>query len=360
MPVPGESAQPRRALKGAVLASLALLAVLAIVWWRTRGGSFEWQLFLSTLYRIDWRWLALSILLMVFSFVCRAWRWEVMLRPLGARVGIRKLTYNTIIGFTAGVLLGRVGEVVRPYLIAVSAGVPFSSQMAAWLLERILDLLAVLLLFGFALIRVPAHGLALGPGLRWVLGAGGYLVTAIGILCVIFLLAFRNFSEPAQQRILSGLSFLPANYYKRSETLLKAFARGMESTRELKSVGLLLGYTGLLWAIIVVSNYALFRAFSSSVRLTFTDVVVMVGFLAFGGLIQIPGLGGGMQVTALVVLTEIFGVALESASGIALFLWVLTFVVIVPLGLLCAFHEGWNWSKLKQLSSQEIPEDEPL
>ena len=37
------------------------------------------------------------------------------------------------------VILGRAGELVRPYLISLKEQVPFSSQMAAWLLERILD-----------------------------------------------------------------------------------------------------------------------------------------------------------------------------------------------------------------------------
>ena len=75
-------------------------------------------------------------------------------------------------------------KLVRPYFISLSAGVPFSSQMAAWLLERMLDLLVVLLLFGFGLTRIPSHGLALGPGLRWILGAGGYLVAFIGAAAV--------------------------------------------------------------------------------------------------------------------------------------------------------------------------------
>ena len=45
----------------------------------------------------------------------------------------------TAIGFTAVVLFGRAGEPVRPYLIAKKEGVTFSSQVAAWVVERILD-----------------------------------------------------------------------------------------------------------------------------------------------------------------------------------------------------------------------------
>ncbi len=79
-----------------------------------------------------------------------------MLRPLGHPLGVWRLTSDTAIGLTAGVLLGRVGEVVRPYLIAVQTEdclLPPKLGGVACLLERMLDLLAVLLLCGYALIR---------------------------------------------------------------------------------------------------------------------------------------------------------------------------------------------------------------
>jgi uncharacterized membrane protein YbhN (UPF0104 family) len=94
--------------------------------------------------------------------VARALRWQVMLRPFGRRVSVGKLTSDTAVGLTAVLLLGRVGEVVRPYLIAMQAGLALSSQAAAWLLERTLDLLAVLLFFGYALLRI--HGRGFDPG----------------------------------------------------------------------------------------------------------------------------------------------------------------------------------------------------
>jgi hypothetical protein len=56
-----------------------------------------------------------------------------------------------------------------------------------------------------------------------------------------------------------------------------------------------------------------------------------------------------MQIVAVVILTELFGMPLEISGGIALVLWAITFVVIVPIGLLLAFHDGLNWGKLRQI-----------
>ena len=61
--------------------------------------------------------------------------------------------------------------------------------------------------------------------------------------------------------------------------------------------------------------------------------MILLGFVAFGSVVQIPGVGGGMQIATVLVLTEFFGIGLEAASGIALVLWIITFVAIVPIGL---------------------------
>jgi glycosyltransferase 2 family protein len=338
----------RRWITRVVLALAALLVVVGL-FYRLRGNSFQWQLFLNTLSHVNGAWLTVSMLLTLLGYWGRALRWEVMLRPLGSTVTIRRLTYDTAIGFMAVVLLGRAGEVVRPYLISVSAGAPFSSQLAAWMLERVLDLLAVLLLFALALMWIPSRGLALGPALRWVLGAGGYLVAAIGVACLLFLILFRNFSDVAQGRLLSAVSFLPANYYNRVERMLTAFSQGMEATRDLKSLLLLLIYTVLEWILILGTFYALFLSFPVTAQFKITDVVIILGFMAFGSIVQIPGIGGGIQVVSILVLTEIYRLPLEAATGVAIFIWIITFVVIIPVGFVCAVHEGLSWTKLRQL-----------
>src|SRR5579863_318378 len=101
-----------------VLLTLVALIVLGILALRTRGASFDWKLFLGTVEHVSWAWLSIAILLMLLTYVGRALRWEVMLRPLGCKVSLGRLTSDTAIGYMAATLLGRVGELVRPYLIS--------------------------------------------------------------------------------------------------------------------------------------------------------------------------------------------------------------------------------------------------
>jgi glycosyltransferase 2 family protein len=355
-PEPSRSPPRSRTLLLAALASLLVLVILA---YRTRGVSFRWDLFLATLDHADWRWLTASICLILLGNFGRAVRWQVMLRPFGRPIGLWRLTSDTAIGLTAGVLLGRVGEVVRPYLIAVQTGLPFSSQAAAWLLERMLDLLAVLLLCGYALIRIPPYSWRLGPKIQEALAAGGYSLALAGAICLVLLLAFRDPARRAQQRVLSALAFLPEHQQRRAAGMLDSFSQGVECTRDPQSLALLLGYTLLEWTVIVASSFALFRAFSATRGFGLLDVLVLLAFITLGSLVQVPGLGGGVQVASIVALTRIYGISLEAASGIAVLLWMVGSIAIVPFGLACAFHEGLNWSKLKLLSAKQIlPETE--
>ncbi|HYM12789.1 MAG TPA: lysylphosphatidylglycerol synthase transmembrane domain-containing protein, partial [Bryobacterales bacterium] len=140
-----------------MLALWAVLLLVAVYLMRSelRTSGFHWSVFLASLTRLQMRWLVAAVALALATYPGRALRWAVLLKPLRPKPDMRKLVSATIIGFTAVTLLGRPGEFVRPYLIAVQERVPFSSQLAAWVLERIYDLLIVLAIFGFALSRVP-------------------------------------------------------------------------------------------------------------------------------------------------------------------------------------------------------------
>lgn len=336
---------------------LVVACLASIVVWlnldRWRNTGFEWRRFAGTFAELDPLWLAGAVALVMVSYFGRAVRWEVMLRPICPQASLWRLFTATAIGFTAVVLFGRAGEMVRPYLIACKEGVSFSSQVAAWFLERLYDLLIVLVIFGFALSQVHDTPAKLSPQLEWVLRVGGTAALVLGVVSLFLLLLFRYFSETMQQRLLDALGFLPERYLGRVQKLVTAFAHGISSTRSHLFLTLLVSYTVIEWLVIIGCYFCIFKAFPATSRFSFGDVAVVVGFVSFGSVIQIPGIGGGMQIVAVIVLTELFGVSLEHASGLAVLMWTATFVVIVPIGLLFAFHEGLSWGKLRHLSAPE-------
>jgi glycosyltransferase 2 family protein len=134
--------------------------------------------------------------------------------------------------------------------------------------------------------------------------------------------------------------------------VVEAFIQGASSARSHNFVLMLFGYTILEWTIVIAAEYCFFHGYPETARLGVTEVLVFNGFIAFGSILQIPGIGGGMQVVAAVVLTQVFGLPIENATGLALLVWLLTFVSIVPVGIPLALHEGLTWRRIRDIEEK--------
>ena len=200
--------RPSRTLLLVVLASLLVVVLLA---YRTRGVSFRWDLFLATLEHVDWRWLAVSICLILLSNVGRALRWQVMLRPFGRPIGVWRLTSDTAIGLDRrgpARARGRSGPALSDRDSDRSAVLFAGGGVAAGTYARS----AGSFYYFVAMPSYAFRGIAwrLGPKIQDAL-AGRRLLTRHrrGHLSCVLLLAFRDPARRAQKRILSALTFLP-------------------------------------------------------------------------------------------------------------------------------------------------------
>lgn len=319
---------------------------------RMSDKAFDWSLAAAALARLRWPWLLVALIPIFGTYYGRALRWEVFLRPQKPRSSMRNLLVATIVGFTAITLFGRAGDFVRPYLIAVKENVPVTSQLASWLLERVFDLLMASLLLGFALTRVQAAGLHVGSKLAWVLTFGGRFVGTSCALVLVALISLRHFAEPVRRRLIRAAHWLPERWSARAEKLVNALVKGVESIRSDGALFLIFVYSVLEWLLIGACYWCLAQAYVGVINITIVDVVILMGFISFGGVVQIPGVGGGTQVVAVLVLTELYGTRLELATSFALLLWILTFVAIVPVGLLLALKEGLDWHSLRQIGRE--------
>src|ERR1041385_1520794 len=96
-----------------VIAILAILVFLQMKTWR----RFEWDKFALATKDIRISLIIAGIALIYSVYVLRALRWKILLRPV-CHAQTRQLLGPTVIGFTGMALLGRPGELIRPFLIA--------------------------------------------------------------------------------------------------------------------------------------------------------------------------------------------------------------------------------------------------
>ena len=334
---------------------LVLLALAFFLYDTWQEESFDWSKFATTFRTLNPFWMAGSILFALSTYLGRALRWKVLIHNQKPDASIRRLFVATAIGFTAIVLLGRPGEMVRPYLIARKEKLSVSSQVGAWFLERLYDLLMALLIFGVALVQVNSATVKAGEALTWVLRLGGHAAGGLATVCIMLLIVFGLFSGWAETRLRQAAGAIPASFQKRVQSMITSFIQGIRSTSSPKAVVQVVGYSILEWILIIGCYYCLFLAIPQTAAFSLLDVSIFVGFVAFGSVVQIPGVGGGPQIVSVVILTQLFRVSMEVASGVALLLWVVSFAVIVPFGLLLAVHEGIRFSRLSGLGEEMGP-----
>ncbi len=94
--------------------------------------------------------------------------------------------------------------------VATVFGFDFTLRtLRAWVVERMLDLLMILIIFGVALTRVAHSTIRSTPRIEAILKAGGAAAGVTGLVCLALLFALRQFRGEVQRRLLDGLAFLP-------------------------------------------------------------------------------------------------------------------------------------------------------
>ncbi len=330
-----------------------IAAALVAVWLAVGNSSFDLAAFGRAFTEIHWGWFSAALVVVFLTFVGRAWRWVVMVRPMSDSIRLGPVLRDTLIGLSATVAIGRAGEFVRPVLIARAHGLTVSSQLAIWFLERLTDLLSVLILFGFALAYIPGDVFRqAGPELAWVLTNGGRLAVVIGLISLAVLLLFRWAPALSERRMGEALSALPEPARRKAGELTHAFVSGLAATRDVRALLAIIGLSFLEWALIAASYKLLFQSFGPTAGLSWRDTLIVLGFVSFGSVIQIPGIGGGVQIVTLLVLEQLFGVAREPASAIALLLWLIGFAAMAPIGVILGLRRGWSLARLRQLGKE--------
>ena len=319
-----------------VVAILGALIYLQVHTWK----KFDWATFWTNTKHVNWLYVALSVVLIYLAFVIRAIRWRIFLKPLRDTTTAR-LIPPQFIGFAGLALLGRPGEVIRPYLIANRENLTFSSQMAVWLVERIFDLGTVAVMFvavefvGDPLWNtLPDTHLAVQA--RW---SAGLFFCGIMVLAAAAVLLRKSGYVVADrlQKLLEGRS---AKLAHSLHAKLVSFTDGLETISDLSSFVQLALWSFFMWWMIALAYWLITHAYGGELaHIGAASIMLLMVSAMFGSLIQLPGVGGGSQLATIAVLNKIFGVPSEIAVSCGILIWVSTFMSVIPAGLLLAHRE---------------------
>ena len=337
----------RIVIYGVVLAVLAVLVYLQFRQWR----NFDWGRFLEHARDVIWRHVFYAVALGYLAYFLRAVRWKIFLRPVRKDASTVSLIPPTIIGFTALALLGRPGELIRPYLIARRVKLSLSSQLAVWIVERIFDIAAFTVLMASA-IFLPTKlrdFAAARPDVFLWLHLAGYLLSAL-VLGFFLGALLVNYKGPAMANWVEGrFSHLASNLGHRIAQRIREFAAGLNTIHGPVSFLLISVVSVFMWWCIAFSYKEVTHAYGAPMQdMSVTSVLLLMGSSMVGSMLQLPGVGGGSQLATIEALDKIYRVPSELAVSCGILLWLVTFVAIIPVGLLLAHRERISLRKLSE------------
>jgi uncharacterized protein (TIRG00374 family) len=298
----------------------------------------------------DGRLLLVGVCVTMLTYALRAARWQYLLAPIGP-TRFSTAFRTTVIGFAASFLLpARPGEVLRPYLLARHEGLPPTAAFATIILERLLDLVTVLLLFGVFVALVDPASLSGDPALYARVKLGGLLAAAAAVagLIVFFLLA--GHPERLGAWALRIERVLPAKLARAVAGFVETFAQGLAIMRQPARllVSLILSFP--LWLSIALGIWVSSRAFHMT--FTYLGSFLVMTLLVVGVAMPTPGQIGGFHAMYKIAVVNFFGVAEPTAVGAVIVLHAISFVPVTLLGLAFMAREGLTFARMKQMASE--------
>jgi uncharacterized protein (TIRG00374 family) len=214
--------------------------------------------------------LAAALGLVLGNYVLRFLRWQYYLRVLQVRVepGLSALVF--LAGFVMSVTPAKMGEVLKSFLLREYRGIEVARTASIVIAERLLDLVALVLLVSLAGMGVP-HG-------RLIALAGALMVAGIALVCTV---------RPLGLRLLRQLDRVP---------LLARFAPQMREAYDALNaltrprpfaVGTV--FAALGWALECLATWCLFQGFEDApMSVAGASFGYAAGTLA-GALAMLPG-----------------------------------------------------------------------
>lgn len=342
----------------------ALIVIAALIYHERNSAmlaGFSWQKLGAALASVNYGLLALALGTVFISYAVRAVRWARFSRYMG-KARFWNVYSATIMGFTAIFLLGRAGEPVRPLLIARKDRLPVGDSLGVYVLERIFDAGATVVLAACALLAIPRSSLA-GAGqqssalLRDARLAGWALFG--GLIVLIALLVYFRMRGAKALRASLQRWHKRKGWRGRAATLIDGFSEGLQAIRSAKDLLAAISYTAIHWLVMALVYFWVIRAFGSrGGELEFRGAVLVLAFTMVGSVVQLPTVGGGMQLSTFLVLSVIFGVEKEPAAAIAIVIWIITFAAVTIVGLPLLIREGWSMGALRRLAHEEGVQEE--
>ena len=328
---------------------------LAFLWWAARdliSDPRSRRQFIEAFRVADYRLLPVLLGMLVAFFALKAYRWKLLLSPLGDYGTWRDCFGPMLAGFAVNnVLPARAGEIVRVMVFARRTSQPVASVFTTVALERILDMLSILLFLSVGLFSLPDI-----PGMRekaLFIGA----VALGGVVCaVVFLIwtsAFVRFVDGAL-----ALVRVPEGWRGKVRLFMDTAAHGLASLKSPGKLAVIVAVSLLKWGLNGSMMYLSLRSFG--VVVPFQAAMLLLGVVALSVAVPTaPGFFGVIQACFTTTL-QIYPVSQPAVLAASIYYHMMQYIPVTILGLLWLSRSGFRMREAEALDASQESTTIPL
>jgi uncharacterized protein (TIRG00374 family) len=306
-----------RAFIGAAISIVAL-------WFVLRGVDLARTA--DVLSHADLRWIALAAFFSATDLALRALRWQRLLRPI-ARVRYRPMLGYLLIGYLANnVLPARLGELVRSHYLGDREGISRASALGTVVVERVVDLVAVVGIASVALLILSVRGVVASAVL---VGAG-----VAGLFLVVLALGIVAHRLPGVDRIRVAVERWP-----QVRELASRLQGGLAVAGRPRTLGEALAVSAVAWTVAILAWAAVGQ--SIGLHLSIGQAALIASGVALASAVPAGPSNLGTFELAAVEIGKAIGVPPDSAFALALIVHASILIVTSVGGAVALARIGW-------------------
>jgi uncharacterized protein (TIRG00374 family) len=312
---------------------LIIGCLIGLVFLYLTGRKVDFGLMWEAFTKVNYWFVLLAVPVIFFSHLLRALRWRYLMDPI-KRVDVASLFSALLIGYMANILMpAHLGELLRAYVLGKKREVSASSTFATIVVERIIDVFALLLLMVFAILVYPFP--------EWINKAGyAMLVGTVGLF--VFLILLKKHFAFFERFLNFFFRPLPKGLQERLVRGIERFVLGIVPLRSGWDYPVVAVLSVVIWACYGFIIHLVLYAFDfvTLYHLPWSTSLIVLVVTTIGIVVpSSPGYVGTYHWLCQISLA-MFGVPAGPALSFAILTHGVNFLPVLIVGLILAYYEG--------------------
>ena len=315
---------------------------------------------ISSFKEMDYIYIFPAIVLIVLSYIFRAYRWQALLES-SLKINVSGLYSPMMVGFMGNFLPARAAEILRPYLLSKKYNITFAAAFASIFVERLFDMIILLLIFiwvfWFEADAFSSNIEFSGFSVQEMAIKFGQICVLAVILIIVFIYLLLNHKKKMMKIVGWFLGFMSEKWADKTKYLLDEFTVGCEVVKKIGTLAKISVYSVLVWGANIFSVYPLYFAFDLQYKTIPSLLILGVIVAILITILPTPGFLGSYNAGIVIALHEIMGESEIKSVSLGMVGWALFSGAILVGGLYFIFHEHMS---IKDLSNVKRERDSSL